>query len=679
MRTALSPFQIISLERNAPTFSVSNDAEKSARSDAWLASENSSVDGFNQSASTTSYVRRSPETKPPKQDSGAHGAIRSRRSPMQVEPRQGINQSWDDFQREHFEWSHGRAPTSSKEISPDEGRLPSPSVWQAVWELIIGFVFGGPAVPEDVAELPAFRPEEVERFSIERGRNAPKTETNKLPSIKDSSSSDVESNPYLSSLAPKPKDFELKNLDPQGLVRRFNVYYRPGKNQEYVKIDGKWYASAKEKGQRFVYKPNDDGVASTWPVQENGYAWRFTPRGELPGRSITPVERIPSGYRVDAPADLQEADAQGIYRAAGQEYIKLDGLLYRSGQDGNGRYIYDGNPSHRIAVRRSDQGWDVTPPSRGLGGAPLTPEEVVQNVFNMTKVQARDYLSQYRFDTRGFYTESTFSHELSSTLEVPGWAEQFRVRWDTPSLPSTSTSAPKPAPAGGMDVINPVSQQPIHIDEGGYLNSAGFIERTDMPTLYRVIDKVNAGKNDPSKVGFRKSYLFNAIPKMMRGPAVITSEDVTGPNVIFGHWDGWGNSHALYQIDGKGLKTVSLRENIKSNPGVMDRMLNIPQGTLAEVNAIPDEAVRLRHLDNFTYHAYSANEVHVENEHLDPSRITFREGAILKDLPLEDYESSPDSAKTWAPSSSSSSSGTPSEIPPAKLFELRTRPRTRYR
>ncbi|GLQ52383.1 hypothetical protein GCM10010872_38320 [Dyella flava] len=547
----------------------------------------------------------------------------------------------------------------------------------------MGLLFGGPGMPEEGFKLPAYRsttvrpelayrpitvrPEEVEDLSVGKVGSTPTAEIKKQLSTEGAPPSSLEHAPSTSSPASRPEDFELKNLDTRHLTSRFNIYYRPGENQEYVQVDGKWYATAEEQGQRFVYQPNEEGVASTWPLREDNGEWRFASLHELPGRPILSVERIPSSYRVDVPTDLQDADAQGVYRAGGQEYIKMDGLLYRSGQDGTGRYIYDSNPSHRIAVQRSDQGWTFTPPSRGLGGGAETPTETVKEVFDMTTERAQAFLSQYRFDAEGPYTERNFVRELNDTFQVPGWADRFRVEVGASSLPAIPAMASHPAPPGGRDVINPISGQLIHIDKGGYLNSSGFIERKDVPQVYRAIDSVTAGRNDPTQVGFRKSYRFRGVSKMIRGPSVIASADRHGPDEIFGVLEDWLDHYAIYRIDAKGLKSVSLRENIKSNPGVMEQVFNLVHGVLSKINAIPDEASRTQLLDDLTIGAYSANEVHVENEYLDPSRVSFEEGSITFELPWSEDVSSPDSAKTWTPPgtrATPSPAGTTISFPP---------------
>jgi hypothetical protein len=554
----------------------------------------------------------------------------------------GINQSWGDFQKEHFKWRHGRLPGPG-EMSPNEGKLPSPSGWQLVWDWVSGLVLGGPGLPEESIKLPVYRtatipevvlrPDEAEWLFAEPSDSESLTNTTNQSSIGRLWSSSMKSKQSPASLASDPESFELKNLDTQSLTSRFNIYYQPGKSPEYAQIDGKWYATAEESGQRFVYMPGEDDIASTWPLRQDNGQWRFAALDEQPGRPILSVERIPSSYRVVVPTDLQEADAQGIYRAAGQEYIKIDGLLYRSEQDGTGRYIRDSNPSHRIAVQRSDQGWALTPPSRGLGGEAEAPTETIKDIFDITTERARAFLSQYRFDTKGPYTERNFVRQLNNTFEIPGWAARFRVREDASSLPAIPGNVSQPAPPGGMDVINPISGQPIHIDEGGYLNWAGFIERQDVPQVYRAIDRVNAGRNNPTKVGFHKSYRFDVVPKMIRGEGVIASADRHGPDVMFELRKKSLDDYAIYRINTQGLKSVSLRENIKNNPGVMERVFNIPRGALSQINLIRNESLRASLLDDFTGKAYSANEVHVDNEHLDPSRVTFERGSITYNIP----------------------------------------------
>jgi hypothetical protein len=628
-------------------------------------SQDSSL-GFNAISASVPNGRQRPESfnsvSPLSGAENSGASIRSKRSPIQVEPRQGINQSWEDFQREHFEWRHGRAPANASEIPPDEGKLPSPSGWQAVWAWISGLLAGGPGMPEDGIRFPGFRPgrirqitfrsEEVEPLLHEGGAST--TKVKELRPTEAGPSRSTARDPQTPSRPSQPEQFQLKNLDTQRFTSRFNIYYQPGKPQEFVRIDGRWYATAEEKGQRFVYQPGEDGLAWTWPLREDKGEWRFTPLDEMPGRSIGSVERIPSGYRIDAPVGLQEADAQGVYRAGAEEYIKIDGLLYRSGQNADGRFIHDGNLLHPIAVERSGQGWALASPSRGSSGAVRTPTETVKEVFDMTSAQAQTFLSRYQFDAEGPYTERNFARELSETFQIPGWAQRFRVEAGPSRSPAIADKASQPAPPDGMDVINPISGQPIHINEGGYLNSAGFIERTDMPQLYRAIDSVTAGRSDPAKVGFRKSYRFYAVPKMIRGPGVIASASRHGPDLIFGEGN-WLDHYAIYSFNAKGLKTVSLQENIRSNPAVMESVFNLAPGVLSEVNAIPDVELRTHVLDDLTWRAYSANEVHVENEGLKPSRITLEEGSTTYDVSSPQGMPSVDSAKTWSPPTSSPS------------------------
>ncbi|HEX7817223.1 membrane-targeted effector domain-containing toxin, partial [Dyella sp.] len=98
------------------------------------------------------------------------------------------------------------------------------------------------------------------------------------------------------------------------------------------------------------------------------------------------------------PANLPEVASYGVYRLDNQDYVRIDGNYYRSAQNANGRYIYDGNPSHRITIRRSGNGWDVMPPSVGRGGMHrvrqqdqyLTPAQDIPELRRFIKDNAGD-------------------------------------------------------------------------------------------------------------------------------------------------------------------------------------------------------------------------------------------------------------------------------------------------
>jgi hypothetical protein len=169
------------------------------------------------------------------------------------------------------------------------------------------------------------------------------------------------------------------------------------------------------------------------------------PLEELPGHPIPSSARIPQRYRVAPPANLPDADLHGLIRWQGQDYIRINEQLYRSAQDGNGRYIHDGNPSHRIAVRRVGQHWDIAPPSFGLGGQRSGPIKIIQDIYNMNASEARAFLDRYQFPASGPYTEHNFALAIAYTDEVPAWADQFR-RSSAPSPGSGGTSQPAHVP-----------------------------------------------------------------------------------------------------------------------------------------------------------------------------------------------------------------------------------------
>jgi hypothetical protein len=429
--------------------------------------------------------------------------------------------------------------------------------------------------------------------------------------------------------------FRQTQLDPTTLQRvGDDIYRHPRTHDEYVEIGDAWYATAEDQGRRFVYMPDAEGPSATWPIHRHGGHWQFAALDELPGRPLPPEARIPARYRVDPPAGLSEPDAHGISRTWNQDYLTIDGLLYRTGQGTRGRYIHDGNPTHRIAVQRDGRQWKITPPSFGRGGGRMVPADVVKEVFNMNDAEARAYLKRFQFEEQGFYTELNFARELSDTLRVPAWAERFK-RPLTPSAndgavagsSGTQVASTTPAVARGTDVVNPITGKSIHLPPGGYLNQNGFIERTDVPHLYRAMLSNVARRHDPRWEGFRPSREFNAIDNMFGPGAVITSMNADGPRHVFGqHY--LDDVYSQYVIDARGMKVVSLRENMLHNPDRMDSLLELPPGTVATILRIPDESLRRRRLNQVTTGTFDVDEAHVDGIDLGlgTRRVYFHDG-----------------------------------------------------
>ncbi|HEX7815021.1 SET domain-containing protein, partial [Dyella sp.] len=90
------------------------------------------------------------------------------------------------------------------------------------------------------------------------------------------------------------------------------------------------------------------------------------------------------------PANLPEVASYGVYRLDNQDYVRIDGNYYRSAQNANGRYIYDGNPSHYLPIKRGNQGWEAAPPSIGRGGNPADNAVGSYNTTNNAKYPIRD-------------------------------------------------------------------------------------------------------------------------------------------------------------------------------------------------------------------------------------------------------------------------------------------------
>lgn len=149
---------------------------------------------------------------------------------------------------------------------------------------------------------------------------------------------------------------------------------------------------------------------------------------------------------------------------------------------------------------------------------------------------------------------------------------------------------------------------------GGYFNSRGMIERTDLPVLYRVEKAERVDRRErPDESGFRDSNFFSGPEKMMEGNVVVASRSKEAA-MQFGESE-FGGDYYLYEIDSRGIPAVSFNENIEANlqfvedrqcvaPGIIERLRN--QNRLGE----------------FAENAYQFDEVHVANDRLGHARIT---------------------------------------------------------
>jgi hypothetical protein len=157
-------------------------------------------------------------------------------------------------------------------------------------------------------------------------------------------------------------------------------------------------------------------------------------------------------------------------------------------------------------------------------------------------------------------------------------------------------------------------QAGITAPQGGYFNSRGMIERTDLPRLYRVekADRVER-RGNPEDDGFRDSNFFGGPPKMMDGNVVVASRSKEAAK-HYGDTEFGGDYH-LYEIDSSGIPAVSFNENIDANPQFVEARQGQGPGTL--------EYLRQRGmLRLFAESSYDFDEVHLANDQLSPERIT---------------------------------------------------------
>ncbi len=157
-------------------------------------------------------------------------------------------------------------------------------------------------------------------------------------------------------------------------------------------------------------------------------------------------------------------------------------------------------------------------------------------------------------------------------------------------------------------------QSSITPPAGGYFNSRGMIERTDLPVLYRVekIERVDR-RGEPDEIGFRDSNFFSGPEKMMEGSVVVASRSKEAA-MQFGETE-FGGDYYLYEIDSRGIPAVSFNENIEANPQFVEDRQCVAPGTIEHLRTEG-------RLGEFAEHAYQFDEVHLANDHLGHARIT---------------------------------------------------------
>lgn len=154
----------------------------------------------------------------------------------------------------------------------------------------------------------------------------------------------------------------------------------------------------------------------------------------------------------------------------------------------------------------------------------------------------------------------------------------------------------------------------LTVPAGGYFNSRGMIERTDLPVLYRVekIERVDR-RGSPETIGFRDSNFFSGPEKMMEGNVVVASRSKAAA-MHFGETE-FGGEYYLYEIDSRGIPAVSFNENIDANSQFVEDRQCVAPGTIAQLR-------KQNRLREFAENAYQFDEVHVANDRLGHARIT---------------------------------------------------------
>lgn len=157
-------------------------------------------------------------------------------------------------------------------------------------------------------------------------------------------------------------------------------------------------------------------------------------------------------------------------------------------------------------------------------------------------------------------------------------------------------------------------QNNVIMPAGGYFNSRGMIERTDIPKLYRAesTERVER-RGNPVTYGFNDSNFFGGVEKMMDGDVLITSRSKEGA-MEYGRTQFNGN-YELYEIDTSGIAAVSLVENVESNSQFVEAREGREPGEI-------DELRRSGDLSKFGQGAYEFDEVHLSHDRALQGRIT---------------------------------------------------------
>ncbi|MDQ0742338.1 dermonecrotic toxin domain-containing protein [Pseudomonas sp. W4I3] len=154
----------------------------------------------------------------------------------------------------------------------------------------------------------------------------------------------------------------------------------------------------------------------------------------------------------------------------------------------------------------------------------------------------------------------------------------------------------------------------VTLPAGGYFNSRGMIERTNIPKLYRAesTERVER-RGSPVTYGFNDSNFFGGVEKMMEGDVLITSRSKEAA-IEYGQTQ-FNGQYKLYEIDASQMPAVSLVENVEHNPQFFEAREGKEPGEI-------DELRRNGDLNMFGEGAYGFDEVHLAHDRALQGRIT---------------------------------------------------------
>ncbi|WP_188793651.1 hypothetical protein [Dyella nitratireducens] len=392
-----------------------------------------------------------------------------------------------------------------------------------------------------------------------------------------------------------------------------------------------------------------------WKVDPETNEFRLTPRPMEVGNSKAPVE-VAEGHVAGKPGAVNELNipkrvlelkadvdprqleldkGRGLYRhrVDHDDYVRIgENDYYRVKKEGNGYVIVNPRNPHTVTggvpIKLDGKGGveQFLEGSPGLkGGADDPPASLPGMETHETDpidmiVQAMNQYEQEQLweeniaplpeEQRNMDTDAPDSpaQSISSDSSSTGSSDSSRS-WDAQGIERKSPPADDPNPPANE------YKDEVALPPGGYFNRLGLIERTDIPKLYRVEKKTRVNRRgSPAQVGFRNSVWFAGPDKMIDGPTLITSRSKQAA-INFGEGEFGHGNYSLYQIDARGLKAASLRENVDINSKFTSEREHYPSDYIETMQAQGSS------LDTFAENAYKYDEVHVDNSQLTSKRI----------------------------------------------------------